>query len=254
MIPSFKPPLSALISSCPWSNKCLQPSQSCISRSTGEVLHPCAHHSSFFTTGIDASKHKEEAAGEGTTPSLQYSPTSPISTPSRAFISSRMHAYSHAYPHYPSSTLLPPPLLPSPFSLLRRAAAHRHGSAHAHINYLPLRQVRRSARPNRNLPPPPWGNRKVKFPRWAARKRAAVPARRSSPATTFPVTISPHYTGSDCTGPENARRCGLLTEPINLYAIFYGTWTEAQKELVRKFVGSFNPTSDASVTGQREGF
>ncbi|CAI5512257.1 unnamed protein product [Closterium sp. Naga37s-1] len=52
--------------------------------------------------------------------------------------------------------------------------------------------------------------------------------------------ISPHW----CAGG----RCGVLHRPIRVFVMWYGVFSEAQKQTVRSFVASLSPNADAAVT------
>ncbi|CAI6001219.1 unnamed protein product [Closterium sp. NIES-64] len=58
-----------------------------------------------------------------------------------------------------------------------------------------------------------------------------------------PIGISPHWSAS-CMG----RACGVMERPISVYVVWYGAFSEAQKQMVRAFTASLSPNADPSVT------
>ncbi|CAI5473032.1 unnamed protein product [Closterium sp. Yama58-4] len=58
-----------------------------------------------------------------------------------------------------------------------------------------------------------------------------------------PIGISPHWGAAWC---EN--RCGVLHRPIRVFVLWYGVFSDAQKQTVRSFVASLSPNADAAVT------
>ncbi|CAI6001220.1 unnamed protein product [Closterium sp. NIES-64] len=64
----------------------------------------------------------------------------------------------------------------------------------------------------------------------------------SSASVPTPIGISPHWStyGTD--------RCGVMWKPIRVYVVWYGYFSESQKQLVRTLTRSFSPSDDPSVT------
>ncbi|CAI5473043.1 unnamed protein product [Closterium sp. Yama58-4] len=58
-----------------------------------------------------------------------------------------------------------------------------------------------------------------------------------------PIGISPHWSAS-CTG----RACGVMERPISVYVVWYGAFSETQKQMVRSLTASLSPHADPSVT------
>ncbi|CAI5511607.1 unnamed protein product [Closterium sp. Naga37s-1] len=63
--------------------------------------------------------------------------------------------------------------------------------------------------------------------------------------TAEPIGISPHWGPAWC---EN--RCGVLHRPIRVFVMWYGVFSNAQKQTVRSFVASLSPNADSAVTGR----
>ncbi|GJP76765.1 hypothetical protein CLOP_g7227 [Closterium sp. NIES-67] len=71
----------------------------------------------------------------------------------------------------------------------------------------------------------------------------SLPAATSSTMSLpTPIGITPHWSAY-CTD-----RCGVMWKPIRVYVVWYGYFSEPQKQLVRTLTGSFSPDDNPAVT------
>ncbi|CAI5974610.1 unnamed protein product [Closterium sp. NIES-65] len=61
--------------------------------------------------------------------------------------------------------------------------------------------------------------------------------------TAEPIGISPHWGTPWC-----GNRCGVLHRPIRVFVMWYGVFSDAQKQTLRTFVASLSPNADTAVT------
>ncbi|CAI7925637.1 unnamed protein product, partial [Closterium sp. NIES-53] len=61
--------------------------------------------------------------------------------------------------------------------------------------------------------------------------------------TAEPIGISPHWGTVWC-----GNRCGVLHRPIRVFVLWYGVFSDAQKQTLRTFVASLSPNTDTAVT------
>ncbi|CAI5478426.1 unnamed protein product [Closterium sp. Yama58-4] len=71
---------------------------------------------------------------------------------------------------------------------------------------------------------------------------ATASSTSSLASTPTPIGISPHWSYY-CTD-----RCGVMWKPIRVYVVWYGYFSESQKQLVRTLTRSFSPSDDPAVT------